>query len=479
MTDTAAGAIPRLGNKQLTTVDCVAQSLAVGPIFSAGLLGAILTGLSGGVGPFTIILTAIGILGIGWTVSEYAKRYAGSGTVYEFIAQTLGKRVAVFTAGGYYIAVMALSAVGIPLIGGMLLRAFINAHMGIDLPWWLYALAVIALILVINTLGVETSVRTQLTVIVFSLIPFLILAIKVIADGGVSGNSAASFNPSNVADGGSVFKGLLFAILMFVGFELAAALGEETKNPKRSIPRAVLATIGIVFVVYLVTQYVIAIGSGGEGDAAIPPFFEVMADVYVGRWLQIWIELGIILDILAVGIGFCLAGSRGLFTLSRDTLLPPGLSKLNRREQPIAGNIVVAVVGVVGVIVTLLAYGTTQIVDENGIPLEGPVPEKAFRAFLICSTMGAFIICLSYVLLCVGALKTFATRRPVDLVAALVGLTIAGLGVAAQFIDGTAPVGDARWGLWLALIGLALTLVWALTSKQSAVDKVAQHTVHH
>ena len=58
--------------------------------------------------------------------------------------------------------------------------------------------------------------------------------------------SFESFNPSNVAEGGSVFKGLLFGILMFVGFELAAALGEETADPKRSIPIAVLSTILIV-----------------------------------------------------------------------------------------------------------------------------------------------------------------------------------------------------------------------------------------
>ena len=56
---------------------------------------------------------------------------------------------------------------------------------------------------------------------------------------------------------------IIFAILMFVGFELSAALGEETKDPKKSIPRAVISTIAIVFVFYVITQYTIAAGSGG------------------------------------------------------------------------------------------------------------------------------------------------------------------------------------------------------------------------
>jgi amino acid transporter len=464
----------RLGNKQLRTIDCVAQSLAVGPIFSAALLGSILAANTGGVGPAVIILTAIGVLGIGWTVSEFAKRYAGAGTVYEYIAKSLGKRPAVFAAGSYYLGILALASVGIPLIGGMLARAFFKSHIfGLDLPWWVYSLVIVGLMALVTTLGVELSVRTQLAVIVFSLIPFAILIGKIVIDGGVSGNSARSFNPGNVAAGGSVFKGILFAILMFVGFELAAALGEETATPKKSIPRAVLATIGVVFVVYLLTQYAISIGSSDT----IPPFFEAMGDAYVGRWLMIWIELAVLLDILAVGIGFSLAGARGLFTLSRDGLLPRSLSKLNVRQQPENANKVMAAVGVIGILITVAVYSTNAFLDPDGNQIF-PVREKAFYAFLVCSTIGALIICTSYILLCLGALKTFALRSPVSLIAAVVGLAIAVLGVSAQFVDDLAPTGDAKWGIYIGVGCLIAAALWTAVSKRSAVDAVGQHTIH-
>ncbi|MEO7372195.1 MAG: hypothetical protein ABIZ69_15110, partial [Ilumatobacteraceae bacterium] len=81
---------PKLAAGQLSTVDCVAQSLAVGPVFSGGVLGGLLAFvLAPGAGPFVILLTTVGVLGIGWTLSEFAKRYSGSGTVYEFIAHSL------------------------------------------------------------------------------------------------------------------------------------------------------------------------------------------------------------------------------------------------------------------------------------------------------------------------------------------------------------------------------------------------------
>ena len=69
-----------LAQGQLTTVDCIAQSLAVGPIFSGAALGSLVAILSGGVGPFVIVLVAVGFLGLGWTISEFAKRYTGAGT---------------------------------------------------------------------------------------------------------------------------------------------------------------------------------------------------------------------------------------------------------------------------------------------------------------------------------------------------------------------------------------------------------------
>ncbi len=461
----------RLGNKQLGTIDCVAQSLAVGPVFSAVLLGGILFSLSGGVSPFVIVITFVGMLGIGWTVSEFAKRYSGSGTVYEFIAHSLGRRAAVLAAGAYYFAVLALSGVGIPIVGGLLLRDFARSHWSINWPWIVWALILIAVIFTINTIGVQVSVKTQLVVIMLSLIPLVILFFAVVFDGSVS-NSLHSLNPGNVSAGGSVFKGLLFAILMYVGFELAAALGEETANPRRSIPRAVLATLGIVTVVYFATQYLLAVGATESATDFIP-----MAQLYVGRWLSIWIEIALILDVIAVGIGFCLAGARGVFTLGRDGLLPKWFGGVSRNEQPQSGNITVSAVGIVCVFIVLAKYGSDAVVGEDGAPVTA-LAEGAMQAFLICSTIGGFIISAIYALLCLGALRSQA-RRPVDIAAALVGLAIAVLGVAAQFIDGTAPVGDAKWGLWIGLVVLGVCAVWAAAAPRRSVDNVARHTVHH
>lgn len=465
------GAVKLGGTAKLTTIDCVAQSLAVGPIFSAAALGGILFGLSGGVGPFVIILTTIGILGLGYVISELAKRFSGSGTVYEFIANILGKKPAVFAAGAYHAAASALVA-AIPIVGGIFAKNFCAAHLGFDPPWWVMAVIIGAIIYVLNVLGVQVSVKSQLVIIVASLIPFLVLAIAIVIDGGPGGNSGSSFNPGNVAEGGSIFKGLMFAILMFVGFELSAALGEETENPQKSIPKAVLATILIVAAFYLITQYIGAIGSGGPNE--LPFEFGALGKEYVGNWLSVLVELAIILDMLAVGIGFCAATSRGIFTLARDGLLPKQLATVNKRNVPaMAINLELATMVVI-LVVALAKYGTKA--DDTGFP-------TVFNAFLVMSTIGAFVISVVYVLLCVGGIVYFSKQGHIRaVIGAVVGLLTAGAGVLAQFISGTAPTGDALWGRHLGLIVLAAVAVWLVLNvmqRPAQVDLAGQHAVQH
>ena len=459
---------PRLAQGQLSTIDCVAQSLAVGPVFSGALLGGILAGLSGGVGPFVIVLTVIGVLGLGRVVSEFAKRYSGTGTVYEFIARSLGQRAAVFAAGVYHLAATALAGPGIAIIGGLLARDFFNAHMGIDLAWWVWALIVTVIIFGVNVVGVKISMKAQLALIAVSVLPFIILFFKVLFDGP-NENSLDSFNPSNVADGGSVFKGVLFAILMFVGFELSAALGEETKDPKKSIPRAVLTTIAITGAFYIMTQYTLAIGGGLD--------FGPLAEVELSRFFSIWIELAILLDIIAVGIGFQLAAARGVFSMARDGVLPKALSRTSAKQLPIAGSITVFVLAVVTTLIALVKYGT-DLVDPAG-PDFTFNSKVFFGGFLGTTVIGGMLICLVYVLVCLGALKLFATKNPLDLVAAVIGLATCAGGIAAQFIEGTKPGPTYEWGRTLGIALAVLVAIWAAVAKKDVVDKVAQHAMEH
>src|SRR5690349_23392715 len=96
--DTATGT---LGKKNLTTVHAVAQALAIGPMFSVGL---VLGGVSrpdigaGWNATLAVLLSGVGVTAIAYTISLYARRYACAGAGYEYLAHGAHPRVGVFTA---------------------------------------------------------------------------------------------------------------------------------------------------------------------------------------------------------------------------------------------------------------------------------------------------------------------------------------------------------------------------------------------
>jgi amino acid transporter len=247
---TAPGA--SLGEKNLSTIHAVAQSLAIGPMFSVAL---ILGGISrpdigaGWNATLAVLIATLGVLAIGYVVAMYARRFAGAGAVYEYLTHGAHPWLGVLTAGFFFVGVLFLGGGGIYLGLGILIDGFWTAHISDSGPaWWIWALIALALVLVLNYRGVRIAVGTMLTFALVSFVPMVILGLVIIAKGGEDGITFSMFDPSETSvfgvTGGGVLGGVLLGILLFVGFEAAASLGEESSDPHRSIPRAVLWTIG-------------------------------------------------------------------------------------------------------------------------------------------------------------------------------------------------------------------------------------------
>jgi amino acid transporter len=314
-------------------------------------------------------------------------------------------------------------------------------------------------------------VRTQLILVTLSALPFVILFVKVVLAGGTDGNSLLPFDPTHMAAGGSIFKGVLFAILMFAGFELSAALGEETKEPKRSIPLAVLLTIVMCAIFFIMTQYTLAIGTHQPGQG-----FAVLSRTYLPPVFAVWIDLALILDLIASAIGFQLACARGLYTFARDGVLPGSLARLNARQIPMAGNAVMTALSLAVVLLVLAVYGT-GFVDAHAAGSFANA--RAFRGFLGLAVVSGLLFSFVYMLMCFGALRTFGRRSLIDAAASVAGIGTCLLAILAQFIEGTGPEPDYQWGRSLSAATILFVALWVAFLKKDTVERVAQHTIEH
>ena len=452
------GDVRLLGQRTLRTSHVVAQALAIGPIASVSLVGYLVGAEAGSAAPLVALIAMGGALCLGWTVSLYARRYAGAGAVYEYVALTQGKTLGVVTAG---LVLATALLVGSPLIfvfTGLLVEGFTEAHLGFDVAWWTGGAAAALLVFALVYLGVRLSVTAQLVLTALSALPFVIFAVATIASGGESGNTLRVFSASAPGHG-DVLPALLLATLLFGGFEAAAALGEEARLPTRSIPRSILLTITLAGLFYLLMIYAATIGFGP--DAAVqgwsqgPGALSALADRYVGSPTGTLMELAVIIDLVAVAVALANAVSRLAFVLARDRLLPACLAAVSRHETPVGG----------------LALVTTA----NFLGLAAAVPfREKFDLIALLAVAAALPPVFTYVVLSLGATR-FLREKPgipwrwAVLVAGLATPLLGGYGTLVPF-----PTGLPRWGVWLAVGLLLVNFAWVAYLRACRQDELRQ-----
>jgi amino acid transporter len=456
----------RLGGS-LTLVDAIAQSVGViGPVFSIAFLVPLLVGLNasgsgaGGAAPLSVAIAAIGVLGLGWIVSEYTKRIQAAGSLYDYVTDGLGRRVGAAAGMLYYAGILALGAGILVMIGGTV-HDTLQAEFGVTpLPeagWDILLLAGLATVL---CLGVALSIRAQLVLALVSFAVVLAFSVVVIAKVGAGNDIARAFAPSSSPQGlGGVLFGVLYGVLLFTGFETAANLGEETAHPKRDIPRAVLISVLTVAAFYVIGSYSQVAGYHFDldtlGKNAGAPLFGLAGPASDGGFGSVIVrrllELVVVLDMIAVLIGCAVAASRGMFALARDRRLPAALGRVSRRNTPLAAAVVVVALHVVAVILTLA---------WNGLFAQPEMPHYV-AMFSWGSTFGGFSLAVIYLLLSAGALRGLRDhpRRWAVCLAGAVGILVTGAAIFGAVYKVGAPTIYAPYAA-VAVLALGLGLAF-------------------
>ena len=206
-----------------------------------------------------------------------------------------------------------------------------------------------------------------------------------------------------------------------------------------------------------------------------------MADLYLNQFFAVWIELAVLLDVIAVGIGFQLAAARGVFSLARDGCCRTPLVEARTASSCRSSAASRSSSSPWSRRCIMLAKWGTDLVDPAGPDLF--FNTKVFNGGFVGSTViGGILICFVYLLVCVGALKLFATEEPARPRSARCSAWPRAASASTRSSsNGTTPVGSPSCGVvTVRLILVGVARVWAgAARRKSAIDKVAQHTVHH
>ncbi|MGZ8614611.1 MAG: APC family permease [Actinomycetota bacterium] len=456
----------RLGEAKLSLIDVVAQSVGfMGPVFSAAFIIPLIIGVNfaargaGTSAGLAVLFAGIGVFALGWIVAQYAKRIHAAGSLYDYVTEGLGSTVGAAAGWLYYGGTLILTT-GL----GVLLGGFVHDNLlptlGIDdpvLPIWLWDVVFALLLFAVLYFGVQISTRVQLTLALISMAVVLIFFITVIIDLGDANDFGKAFDP-NPADGFSgIIFGVLYGVLIFVGFETAANLAEETANPKRAIPRAVLGAVVLVSIFYLIAAYVEVAGFGFDlaiitsPEVAGAPLFALGApgtEFGSEFWLKA-LMIVVFLDMLAVYVGAGVASTRGVFAMARDRRLPGAFASVSSRFGTPSGAIALLIVVQALLIV---ASEWTEIFALEGLP-------HYFALFAWCSTFGGFALLVVYLLMSIGALaKLNLQPSPVSVaIASIVGIAITGAAIWGSFYQVPVPT---IWAPRYAVIWFVIGLVY-------------------
>jgi amino acid transporter len=365
----------------------VALSIALGATYAGGAL------------PLSVLLALVGCLLVASSIGQLARHLPSAGSIYTYPAAGIHPSLGFLVGWGYSLIEMLLGPITMVLFGYLVASVTQTEFSWPFTTTWVIFMIVAALLVAgLNYRGVQISARTGTVLGALEIIVFVALAVCLIVKAG-SANTGSVFTLHYATIKGysgfsGVVAGSIYTILAFIGFEAAAPLAEEARNPRRTIPIAVVTSCVAIGLFYVLTTYAgdvffgpskfVSFGQLNGGS----PWIGLARDVWGVGWVIAF--LAILNSTFANGNAGTLATTRTWFAMGRIGVLPRPLAATHPKYRS-------PYVGVIVQFVLTLAIGLPL-----GIHF-GPVTTFALLATVLTGIMIAIYIvfnlsCIMYYL---------------------------------------------------------------------------------
>jgi amino acid transporter len=374
------------GSGRSTATEPPRSQLKAGVVKLPGVLMQSVTGIAPAIAgmftvPFIVLNAGVGAplayLGafiiamlLGYVLAQFSRHLSSTGSYYTFVSRSLGGRAG-FLVAWVYLLFYPVVIAQVGSFMGATLQSTLKAEYGVTFEWWWFMVFLIALVTWTAWRGVELSVNL---IIVLGIIEFVIVAALGVwglanpGPGGLNFNWITTVGHSGQLHG--LFLGVVFAIFAITGWDAAAPLAEESQDPKRNIPRAVLGSIVILGIFLVVVSWGQITGWGTArlgafaNSAELPAF--VLGKQYWG-WGWLVVLFALFNSAIAVSIACTNAATRFLYGMARARALPLALTKVHPRfKTPTNAILVQTVVNVLLGLVLPLAIGVANVYNVTG-----------------------------------------------------------------------------------------------------------------
>ncbi|MEV6098637.1 amino acid permease [Nocardia sp. NPDC051981] len=318
----------------------------------------------------SFVIAALAALFSALSYAELAGAVPVSGSAYSYTYATLGEIIA-WICGWCLLLEYGVSVAAVAVGWGAYLNEFLGSTIGWRIPAALAqppgdggvvnlpAAIVVVLATVVLLGGIRESARVT-TVTTMIKIAVLVFFVAVAVTAFHSPN-LHPFAPAGVSGIGAAASMVFFS---FIGFDAASTAGEEAKNPQRDLPRAIIISLGIVTLVYVLVALTAVGAVGVDAVSSSGASLATVLEQVTGRgWPATILAGGAVIAIASVVLTVLYGQTRILVSMSRDGLMPAVLSRVGEKRVPTVNTLIVG--GVVAVLSALVPLG--ELVNATNI----------------------------------------------------------------------------------------------------------------
>ena len=393
-------------------VEAAAQSFgSMSPIMALCLVTPIIAAGAGLATPAAIMLAGIASLLCGRTIARFASRWSSAGSLLTYATVSLGPSWGLYS-GIVYTTAMSLLTVGGVAFLAHITGAFFQFHAAFS-ELVLACITSLAIGLICYQ-GVQLSTRVQLLITAVSAFFVLLLGIVIIVQRSTTGGGVPhgghgmkiprlpgtafpgtvtrlwkSMLPSTAPSFSGFCKATLSALLIFAGYESAAAFGEETKDAPRTVPKAIVFTVIICGLFYWWASVTLALGyDTGKDWASDSSTLVTLGTRFVGHWGGTLLFVMVLFDGWAGSLACVNLVSRLCYALSRQEFLPKILGSIGSHGTPYFAIATITFVTIVICIGTVSVGGKLETIFGFAVDAGGVMVQTSYFLVMIGGCIG-------------------------------------------------------------------------------------------
>ncbi len=318
---------------RLSFIEAIGQSVAnVSPTLTPAIGITVVVATAGTASWLVFVLATIALVVVGFNIGKLASKISAAGSFFLYISRGLNPALGMLS-GWAMLAAYVTTAIALTATTALFVQSLITG-LGFSLvvpPVVLYAMISVGVyFFAVRDIRFSSRLGLGLEVVSVAVIA-LVCFLSWQAHGFATDTKQLSLTGVSFS---AVGQSIVFGIFSYVGFESAATLGKETRNPKEVIPRAVILTPILAGAVFILTTYFIVQGFGDDtaklGASAGP-----LADIVPGKGksLTILVYIGAAISMFACALASINSFSRILFSLGRYQFVHKTMGSVHAKHQ--------------------------------------------------------------------------------------------------------------------------------------------------